>query len=381
VRPQFSRLVFLLLIISIWIGMHYFIWLRLAHDTGLPSEAQAGVALLLAVLAPLPLLSILRLIPRRFAQPAWTIAFVWAGSIFLLNASLAVGDVVQAVARHAGASHDPVWVARVVGLGALLVALGLAATGWMGAHGEVAVKRVEVRLEKLPQALDGFSIVQVSDLHVSPDTDVKRVRRIVETVNAEQPDLIALTGDLVDGLPETLQAGVAPLAELRARHGAFFVTGNHEYYSGADRWLQTFRKLGMRTLQNERVQIDQASASFDLAGVPDWTGGAFGPTHRPRLADVLRGRDESRALVLLAHQPRQFPEAAKLGVGLQISGHTHGGQIWPFTWLIHVAERRVAGLHRESGSQLYVSRGTGFWGPPMRLSAPPEITRITLRAA
>jgi predicted MPP superfamily phosphohydrolase len=257
----------------------------------------------------------------------------------------------------------------------------LAVRAWLGANGDAAIHRIEVTLDRLPAMTSGFSIVQVTDLHLSPDTSPARVQRLVDRVNALAPDLIALTGDLVDGSPDLLRERLAPLAGLRARHGAFFVTGNHEYFSGADRWIEFFRTLGFRVLHNERVSIGEGAASFDLAGVPDWRGASYGPSHRPRLADVLAGRRSDRELVLLAHQPKQFAEAARLDVGLQISGHTHGGQIWPFTWIIHLAEKWVAGLHRIGRSQLYVSRGTGFWGPPMRLSAPSEITHITLRAA
>jgi predicted MPP superfamily phosphohydrolase len=207
------------------------------------------------------------------------------------------------------------------------------------------------------------------------------VERLVKRVNDLAPDLIALTGDLVDGTPDLLADRVAPLGGLRAPQGTFFVTGNHEYFSGADRWITRFRELGFRVLQNERVPVGNGKGTFELAGVPDWRGAAYGPNHRPRLKDVLDGRAPDREVVLLAHQPRQFEEAAALDVGLQISGHTHGGQIWPFTWLIHLAEKWVAGLHRVGRSQLYVSRGTGFWGPPMRLLAPREITHITLLAA
>jgi uncharacterized protein len=194
-------------------------------------------------------------------------------------------------------------------------------------------------------------------------------------VNALQPDLIAIVGDLVDGSVDELAQSAAPLAALVAKHGAFFVTGNHEYYSGALAWLAHLRTLGIRTLENERVAIAEG---LDLAGTNDLAGRSAG--HGPNLDQALANRDASRALVLLAHQPKTFLEAAGKDVDLQLSGHTHGGQIWPFGFLVRWQQGFLAGLSRVGRSQLYVSRGTGYWGPPMRLGAPAEITRVVLRA-
>ncbi|MEK6609137.1 MAG: metallophosphoesterase, partial [Myxococcota bacterium] len=226
----------------------------------------------------------------------------------------------------------------------------------------------------------GLTIVQLTDLHVGPTLGRAFVAEVVTRTNALTPDLVAITGDLVDGSPERLQDAVAPLAELRARHGVYFVTGNHEYYSGADAWLPALARLGIRTLRNERVTIGAGAAAFDLAGVDDFTALGMADGHGPDLPRALAGRDPSRAVVLLAHQPRAVHEAARLGVDLQLSGHTHGGQIWPFRWIVRLAQPFVAGLHRVGATQIYVSRGTGFWGPPMRLCEPAEISRIVLQA-
>ncbi len=373
-------LFFLTMVLSIWGGMHYYVWTDLARATGLSPASRHAVAVALAVMATSTFVSLLRILPRAIIGPLWTVTFVWAGFVFLLFFLFVGADLLTSVASLFATNADPAW-AREKALVVLTLALLLAGRAWLSAHGDAGIRRIEVTLDRLPRTTSGFSIVQVTDLHVSPDTSVARVTRLVDRINALQPDLIALTGDLVDGSPEMLRHRLAPLAGLRARHGAFFVTGNHEYFSGADRWIEFFRGLGFRVLHNERVSIGEGEAAFDLAGVPDWRGAAYGPTHRPRLADVLRGRAPEREVVLLAHQPRQFPEAASLDVGLQISGHTHGGQIWPFTWFIHLAEKWVSGLHQVGRSQLYVSRGTGFWGPPMRLSAPSEITQITLKSA
>jgi predicted MPP superfamily phosphohydrolase len=185
----------------------------------------------------------------------------------------------------------------------------------------------------------------------------------------------------VDGSVADLRADMAPLAELRARHGVFFVTGNHEYYSGVEEWLVELRRLGVRPLCNERVSIGDAQHSFDLAGVHDWSGRRYGGGYAPDLASALAGRDERRELVLLAHQPRQIYEAERLGVGLQLSGHTHGGQIFPWGLFVRIEQPYVAGLAQHGSAHIYVSRGTGFWGPPMRVAAPPEIAVLELVTA
>jgi hypothetical protein len=373
-------LFFVTLVLTMWGEMHYLVWTHVALHTGLPDRIQDSVGALLALLASTTFITLLRVFPAPILRAVWTPAFVWAGFLFILFFLFLLGDFALFPVRLAG-MFDPLALARGEAAAFVVLAIGLAAFAFRSAHGEVPIRRVEITLDRLPAAMSGFSIVQISDLHVAPDTSVPRIQRLVERVNSLAPDLIALTGDLVDGSPELLQGGIAPLSGFRARHGSFFVTGNHEYFSGGDRWIQTFRALGFRVLQNERVSIGDETHSFELAGVPDWRGGSYGAQHRPRLADVLKGLPPEREVVLLAHQPRQFPDAALLGVGLQLSGHTHGGQIWPFTWLIRIAETYIHGLHREGRSQLYVSRGTGFWGPPMRLLAPSEITHITLRAA
>jgi hypothetical protein len=210
------------------------------------------------------------------------------------------------------------------------------------------------------------------------------VERVVERTNALRPDLVAIVGDLVDGTPATIGLAVEPLSRLRAPYGVFFVTGNHEYYSGVEEWLAHLPRLGLRVLANERVEVGDRSpggARFDLAGVNDWHAGRFGEERGPDLGRALAGRSLDRALVLLAHQPAQIEEASRAGVGLQLSGHTHGGQMWPFGAMVGLQQPYVSGLHRHGlVTQIYVSRGTGFWGPPIRVFAPAEITTIVLTA-
>lgn len=230
-------------------------------------------------------------------------------------------------------------------------------------------------LPRLPRALQGFTIVQITDVHVGPTVGPEFVRDVVDRVNDLAADLVAITGDLVDGPVSIFARGVAPLARLRSRHGTFFVTGNHEYYAGVKDWLPVLRDQGLRVLRNERVEIHHAGGVLDLAGVDDHE-------HRPDLPRAVEGRDPARPLVLLAHQPRQVHVAKRHGVDLQLSGHTHGGQIWPWHEIVKLQQGGLlAGHYRIDDTQLYVSRGTGYWGPAVRVGAPAEISRIVLQCA
>ncbi|MGW5125462.1 metallophosphoesterase [Streptomyces sp. NPDC004069] len=264
------------------------------------------------------------------------------------------------------------FVSRVVGGGAAAVALGTVGYGTYGVLRGPRVKRVTVPLAKLPRAADGFRIAVVSDIHLGPVLGRGFAQKVVDTVNATQPDLIAVVGDLVDGSVKDLGPAAAPLAGLRARHGAYFVTGNHEYFSGAEQWVEEVRRLGLRPLENARTELP----SFDLAGVNDVQGESEG--QGPDYERALGDRDTARACVLLAHQPVQIHEAVRHGVDLQLSGHTHGGQLWPGNLLAAAANPTVAGLERYGDTQLYVSRGAGAWGPPTRVGAPSDITVVQL---
>ena len=292
-------------------------------------------------------------------------------------ASDALGALMGAV-TPSGAAPGP---AAGRAQAALIVGLALAGL-WRGVREWRAgpqLTRLTVRIPTWPAALDGFRIVQISDLHIGPILDRRFAADLTARVNALAPDLVAITGDLVDGDVRHVGDEIAPFADLRAPHGVYFVTGNHDYYSGADPWLAEIRAIGVRPLRNERVEIRANDAVFDLAGVDDHRGYLFGPGHGEDVAGALAGRDPDRAVILLAHDPSTFRAASARGVDLQISGHTHGGQIWPFKYLVRLAVTFVAGHYRRGDAQLFVSRGTGYWGPPMRLAAPSEITEIVLR--
>ncbi|MFD5402481.1 metallophosphoesterase [Streptomyces griseorubiginosus] len=264
------------------------------------------------------------------------------------------------------------FVSRVVAGAAAAAAVGTVGHGTYGVLRGPGVKRVTVPLAKLPRAAQGYRIAVVSDIHLSPVLGRGFAQKVVDTINSTQPDLIAVVGDLVDGSVKDLGPAAAPLAQLRARHGSYFVTGNHEYFSGAEQWVEEVRRLGLRPLENDRTELPW----FDLAGVNDIAGESEG--QGPDFARALGDRDTARACVLLAHQPVQIHDAVDHGVDLQLSGHTHGGQLWPGNLIAEAANPTVAGLERYGDTQLYVSRGAGAWGPPTRGGAPSDITVIEL---
>ncbi len=242
------------------------------------------------------------------------------------------------------------------------------------------VREVGITLGRLPTSLDGFSIAQISDLHIGKTIGEDFVRAVVEETNSAKVDLIVITGDLVDGPVTALRQHAAPLANLKAPHGIYFVTGNHEYYSGVDSWLSYLGDLGIRVLRNERVRIGEGQEYFDLAGIDDYRAHRYAG-HGPDLTRALSGRDLDKEVVLLAHQPRHVYEAKLHNVGLQLSGHTHGGQIWPWHYVAKASQGGLlAGHSHHEGTQLYISRGAGYWGPPVRVFAKSEITRLTLSA-
>ncbi|MGA5328558.1 metallophosphoesterase [Streptomyces griseoincarnatus] len=264
------------------------------------------------------------------------------------------------------------FVSRVVGGAAAAAAVGTVGYGTYGVLRGPKVKRVTVPLAKLPRAAHGYRIAVVSDIHLGPVLGRGFAQKVVDTINSTQPDLIAVVGDLVDGSVQDLGPAAAPLAQLTARHGSFFVTGNHEYFSGAEQWVEEVRRLGLNPLENARTELPH----FDLAGVNDVAGEDEG--QGPDFARALGDRDRARACVLLAHQPVQIHEAVDHGVDLQLSGHTHGGQLWPGNLIARGANPTLAGLDRYGDTQLYVSRGAGAWGPPTRVGAPSDITVIEL---
>lgn len=379
--------VFVLLALAILLGGHFYIAQRLVLDPELPSPWR-GIALGAIGLGLFSLVA--QPIAERVIRPPWNRivgwpASLWMGFAFLFLLVLAAGDLLHALAggvawAAGGELPDTTHAARAQ------AALVLGVVGALGTFALVSglrppkLLRVEIPLARWPAALDGFRIAQISDIHIGPLRDRRFSKRLTERVNALAPDLVCVTGDLVDGSARLLADEIAPFGALRAKHGAYFVTGNHDHYSGADDWVGVIAKLGLVPLRNRHVTIRSDGASFVLAGVDDHRGG-FGDGQREDLPLALTGVDPSLPVVLMAHDPGTFKRASRSGVDLQLSGHTHGGQIWPFRWLVRLVTPFVEGRHARDGAELYVSRGTGFWGPPMRLFAPAEITELVLRSA
>ena len=240
------------------------------------------------------------------------------------------------------------------------------------------VKRVPIKIKQLPTELDGFRIVQITDIHVNPTFRRAAVEDIVAVVNTLDADIVVLTGDLVDGSVAQLGFDVAPLKRINSVSGNFFVTGNHEYYSGVIEWIEEVKRLGFSVLLNEHLVIRRGQARMVLAGVTDYRGGNFLHSHRSDPQKALNGAPPANVKILLAHQPKNIFDAAKAGYDLQISGHTHGGQFFPWNLFVGFSQPYVSGLHKHENTQIYVSRGTGYWGPPLRVGSPSEITLIKL---
>lgn len=371
-------------------SVHYYFFRRLVVGPALPLPWRTVAKIALLVLALSFPLSfwLARGLDVSVGKLILYPLYIWLGTMMILFFVLLSLDLIRGIAwigLRFTASGPPnperrLFLARLAAGVASGVTLTAAGTAVAQGLGRLVTKRLDVTLPGLPAALDGFTIAQLTDLHLSAMRHGTWVREVVARTNALKPDLIAITGDLADATPGQLAAEVQLLQQLKAPHGVFFVTGNHEYFIALHDWLAQLEAIGIRVLRNERVTIERDGASFELAGVDDHEGRRFHPDHGPDLARAMRGHDPQRASVLLAHQPRIIGDAAAHRVGLVLSGHTHGGQIWPWNYLVYLQQPFVSGLHERDGTQIYVSEGTGFWGPPMRLGSTAEITLVSLRS-
>nr|WP_042196136.1 metallophosphoesterase [Kibdelosporangium sp. MJ126-NF4]CEL22427.1 FIG00761799: membrane protein [Kibdelosporangium sp. MJ126-NF4]CTQ89282.1 FIG00761799: membrane protein [Kibdelosporangium sp. MJ126-NF4] len=368
---------------------HYYLWRRLVRDTtlrggrgrlfGTVALAGAFVMMMAAVV-----------FSRRLQWLAWP-GYLWLAMMFYLTLVLGVLEIPRLLVHRrvkapvlVGADEPAavplasrrVFIARSFAVASGVTAGGIVGYGATTALGPPEITTVPVPIRRLDPSLNGFRIAVVSDIHLGPLRGRGHTERIVRMINEQQPDLVAIVGDLVDGTVDMLGDDAAPLRDLVSTHGSFFVTGNHEYYSGFQPWLTELERLGVNPLRNERVAIRRGDAVLDLAGVNDVTGKQF--RDAPDMVRALDGRDTANPVVLLAHQPVQVEDAAKHGVDLQLSGHTHGGQMFPFHLAVPLQQPVTAGLARIDDTWVYVTRGAGFWGPPVRVGAPPEISMIRL---
>ncbi len=381
---------FFIVFLSMVLGAHVYLGVRIVRGAQLPRWQRLSVIGALATSFVLGMATMpLRDVP--WAQPFLVLGYLAIGVFGALFFLFLFKDILWGLGTLVDKAvpvmpQDPErrrLLQNALNLGVVGTAAGVGVVGFAKAQSAAKVEEVTVPVEGLPPELEGFSIVQISDVHVGPTVRRPRIEQIVATINGLNPDLIAVTGDLVDGSVEGLRDHVAPLAGLQARHGTFFSTGNHEYYSGAEAWCAHLAdEVGMQVLLDEHVTIEHGGRTLVIGGVADLKAAQHVASHRSDPFAALAGAPESAAFrLLLAHQPPSIYDAALAGWDLVLSGHTHAGQFFPFTLLIHLAQPFVVGLHKVEQAWLYVNRGTTYWGPPIRLGAAQEITRLVLMRA
>ncbi|MBZ4374553.1 metallophosphoesterase [Corallococcus sp. AS-1-6] len=378
-------MVSLLLGLGLPVALHVYIGLRLFTAPGWPAP-WAAVGWGLLGLCFLVLLAGFRAASRRSEASGFTRviqwgAYLWLGAFGVFLTAVLASDVVGAALSLSGAVTDMHALARGRAAAVLGTAVPAVAFAFVTARGRARVERTTVALKDLGPGLEGLRVVQLSDVHVGPTLDGVWLQRVVDQVNALAPDLVAITGDLVDGSVDALRDQMTPLASLKAPLGVYYVTGNHEFYHGARAWMAEVSRLGITVLTNEHRVVERGGARLVVAGVTDHDAGHMDPplASRPDLA--LAGAPPDVPRLLLAHQPRTALSLQGLRVDLQLSGHTHGGQIFPFMFFVKLQQPVVQGLATVAGTRVYTHRGTGYWGPPLRLGPAPEIASLTLVGA
>lgn len=369
-------------VLGVMVGLHAYIGARLLHGSGLPAWAEgAGWVLLGLLFVSIPLSFWMRSVaPASLAKPVQAIAYGWLGSLGVLASAVLATDLIRALYGLVTATPLPhQTVAKIQALGILVLVVPAVLWAFASARGKAQVSRVRVPLVNLGAGMEGVRIAQISDLHVGEGAlDRRFLQRVVDQVNALKPDIIVITGDLVEGSVATTRGELEPLTELEAPLGVYFVTGNHEYYWGGPLWEAEVARLGVTVLHNAHKVVHRNGSALVVGGVTDFNGGHFGEEHASRPDVAFAEAPAGVPRVLLAHQPRSAEAASRAGVDLQLSGHTHGGQIFPFNFFVKLQQPVVRGLKKLHGLWIYTHRGTGYWGPPMRLFASPEIADITL---
>lgn len=374
-------LVFFSMVSLIFSFGHYYIFSKIQSYLT-PSEGVSSVlslVLMLLCLGAILSFPLMRSLPQKQATIfAWVI-YTWMGMLMLFVLSFLASDILLLIMQAAALFDakfqiEQVDIKKVTGFVILIVITLATIFSIYKARAAMQVKEVVVQIAGMDKELSGFKIAQLTDLHVGPTIKGDFLRKVVAKTNALDADVVVITGDLVDGSVEQLHEHVAELKNLKAKYGVYFVTGNHEYYSGANEWMNYLDSIGIKVLRNELITVNHNGQNIHFAGVHDYHSGQ----HNMKLA--LVNREETTPVILLAHQPAAVEEAAQLGVDLQISGHTHGGQIWPWKYAVLLQQPYVEGLHRHKNgkTQVYISTGTGYWGPPMRLGTSAEISQIML---
>jgi predicted MPP superfamily phosphohydrolase len=402
-------MVLLLVIVMLAAALAGYLWWRLIRGTTTPGRTRRWLTVVIVALtlAPVAADALNMYLPAVLATPLEWLGYSWlALLLYLFFATVAMEPIrfvllrrerarsVSIQARSGGAESEQVdqveqvaepsrrlLIGRSLAIAAGSLAVATVGTGAWFANSTPEVRRVPITLTGLDPAFDGFRIVLISDVHLSSTYTRSQFRRVIDLVNSQRPDMVAVVGDLVDGDLDELGGDASLLADLVTEQGVFFVTGNHEYYVDTENWMRYLPTLGVRVLRNERVTLRRGNARLDVAGIDDRTAEASGVAgHGADLDAALAGRDQTVPVVLLAHQPALVEQAAVAGVDLQLSGHTHGAQMWPFEYIIALDQPLLAGLGQFGQTQLYVTTGTGYWGPSVRLGSRPEISVIELQS-
>ena len=383
--------IFAIVMLSI---IHGIVGIRIIPFLNLSHPVKIIVWSVIVILAALPIIPII-LRSKGFENESVDI-FSWAGYIslgfFVLTfLTVITKDIVYIliglftkIAAYFENTIEPLdpsrrdFIQKMLSIGIITTTGASTLVGLYNARKGPTIMRSNVSLNGLGKNLNGLTIAQISDLHVGPTIKEGYVEGVVNQVNELNPDIIAITGDLVDGSVKYLAKHVEPLKDLHANVGKYFVTGNHEYYSGVDRWLDKTDQLGLTNLIDSHDVITRGSDSITIGGVTDYRSSTIKPDHKSDANKAFYGAPKDIPKILLAHQPWSIFNAHEAGTDLQLSGHTHGGQFWPFTYAVRMANPYTAGLHDHNGTWIYVNRGTGYWGPPMRLGVNSEITLVTL---
>lgn len=393
---------FFLIVFAVFaLGYGYAGW-RLISSSGLHQPWSSIAWIIVAICFLLPVISVILdhsgydNISSKFAWATYVsmgfFSFLFT-FVLIRDAGLLIAFLVQK-ATALFASVDPsasvdeprdpgrrLMIMQSINAATVGISAGLTAYGVYEARRRPAVKEFDIEIRDLPSGLEGFKIVQITDIHAGLTVKREFVERIVDMVNDLKPDLVAFTGDMVDGSVKALRAEVEPFEKLNANYGVYFVTGNHEYYSGAEEWVAEARRLGMKVLMNEHEIVRAGDGKLLIAGVTDVSGGGFYENHRSDPVKAIAGAPAADARILLAHQPRSLYDALPLGFDLLLTGHTHGGQFFPWNFAASAGQPHLYGLHDHGGTRIYVSKGTGYWGPPVRLGSRSEIAVVTLKRA
>lgn len=385
------NIVFLLFVILVLFTLHGYVVFKILPVLGLNNNPTILILFITAVLSFLPILPpILRMIGfenraiDKFSLIGYT-SFGFFSFTFMIFLFRDFFIIVMNVIENFFKVPIPLdhtkrdFLIKMSSLAILSSSSVSTVYGFYNSRKGPLIKNQVVFLKNLPKEFDNFTIAQISDLHVGPTIKKPYVLNVLDEISKVNPDMIAVTGDLIDGSVDHLKKDLEPFMDLSAPYGTYFVTGNHEYYSGVDQWLDETDRLGMINLVNSNTKIIKSKSEIFLAGITDYRAHQIKKSHRSNPALALKNIPKDKTKILLAHQPNSIYAVNEAGADLQLSGHTHGGQFWPFNYPTKLVNAYLSGLHNHNGTQIYVNSGTGYWGPPLRLGVPSEITLVRLK--